>query len=40
MKDGGATPAEDKPAAAPQQVANSAASAEKNTIDVEAKQKS
>jgi sec-independent protein translocase protein TatA len=40
MKDGGATPAEDKPAAAPQQVANSAASVEKNTIDVEAKQKS
>jgi sec-independent protein translocase protein TatA len=40
MKDGGAAPADDKPAAAPQQVANSATTAEKNTIDVEAKQKS
>lgn len=37
MKDGGATP-EDKPAAS--QVTNAAASTEKTTIDVEAKQKS
>ncbi|NCN98425.1 MAG: Sec-independent protein translocase subunit TatA [Rhodoferax sp.] len=38
MKEGGNSPAEDKPAAA-SQVANAAA-AEKTTIDVEAKQKS
>ena len=38
MKDGSAA-ADDKPAAAPQQVAN-AATAGKTTIDVEAKQKS
>ena len=39
MKEGGAAPADDKPAA-PSQVANAAASADKTTIDVEAKQKS
>ncbi|MEI6759840.1 MAG: Sec-independent protein translocase subunit TatA [Betaproteobacteria bacterium] len=40
MKEGGgAAPADDKPAAAPSQVAGGAA-AEKTTIDVEAKQKS
>ena len=39
MKEGGAA-ADDKPAAAPSQVANANAAAEKTTIDVEAKQKS
>ena len=38
MKDGGTAP-EDKPAA-PSQVANATAAADKTTIDVEAKQKS
>ena len=39
MKDGG-TPAEEKPAGSASQVTNTAASAEKTTIDVEARQKS
>lgn len=39
MKEGGTAPTEEKPAA-PSQVVNSAAVAEANTIDVQAKQKS
>jgi sec-independent protein translocase protein TatA len=39
MKDGGAS-AEEKPAAPASQVTNTAASTEKTTIDVEARQKS
>ena len=39
MREGGAAPAEDKPAAPPQQVANTSNTTDKATIDVEAKQK-
>lgn len=40
LKDGGTAPAEEKPAAAPAQVASASAAADSNTIDVQAKQKS
>ncbi|MDB5892382.1 MAG: twin-arginine translocation protein TatA/E family [Polaromonas sp.] len=40
MKEGGQPAADDRPAAAPGQVANSSQSADKTTIDVEARQKS